>query len=538
MAKFNVKSVHTARTLKSSAIGTATTDHPVTFTHEGGAGYVRDEKSELFLLDVSNMVGEDTFYEGKSERDERFRKLVRTVAVFDPTWIVNFVEWLRIKANMRSASVVAGLEAAKALVEAKIVAVDERGLGAARVVAGIGLQRADEPGEALAYWLGHYGKVIPKPIKRGIADAASRLYTQYSLLKYDTSSHDFRFGRVLDLTHPTASSFEQNAVFRFALDRMHGHETSGSVMDLLEMVRLNAAVRRDIRSMIDFSHQSEVTQRIKEAGLTWEDVLSLVGSTIDKKLLWEALIPTMPYMATLRNLRNFDEAGVSDEVAETVAKRLADPANVASSRQFPFRFWNAYNAASNLRWAYSLEKAINASLANVPPLPGRSLILVDLSGSMYGVKLTEKSSLDNAQAAKIFGAALALRAESADLYGYSNTEIRVDVPKNGSLLPIVKNGYVDQGGGTNTWGTVTTTYAKHDRIIIVTDEQTYGRLPSSYVPDDVPIYVWNLVGYRVGSQPKNPNRFVFGGLSDQAFSMISLLEAGRNAAWPWENLVD
>src|ERR1044071_3084305 len=100
MGKFNVKSVRTARTLKSSAIGTATTEHPTTFTYEGGAGYLRDEKSELFLLAVSNMVGEDTFYEGKTERDERYRKLVRAVAVADPGWMVNFIYWLRTKANM------------------------------------------------------------------------------------------------------------------------------------------------------------------------------------------------------------------------------------------------------------------------------------------------------------------------------------------------------------------------------------------------------------------------------------------------------
>ena len=30
------------------------------------------------------------------------------------------------------------------------------------------------------------------------------------------------------------------------------------------------------------------------------------------------------------------------------------------------------------------------------------------------------------------------------------------------------------------------------------------------------------------------NRHTFGGLTDQAFRMIPLLEAGRNAAWPWE----
>jgi hypothetical protein len=530
MAKFNVKNVQTARTFKPSAIGTATSDVPTMLTYEGGAGYARDEKSELFLLAVSNLVGEDTFYEGKSERDLRYIHLIRAVAVADPSWMVNFIYWLRTKANMRSASVVGGLEAAKAMVAAGVVVVDEFGFGAARRVVDAGIQRADEPGEALAYWLNHYGTVIPKPIKRGIADAASRLYTQYSLLKYDTAGHDVRFGRVLDLTHPTASSFEQNALFRFALDRMRGHETPREIMTQLHMIEMNTAVRLDAPTM-DWTGPG-IPQILKSAGLTWEDVLSLLGGKVDKKNLWEALIPTMGYMATLRNLRNFDESGVSDAVAEIVAKRLADPANVKDSRQFPFRFWNAYEATSSLRWAAALEKAINLSLANVPVLPGRSLILVDLSGSMYGVKMSAKASIDNATAAKIFGAALALRAEACDLYGYSDMEIKVDVPKNGSLLRLVQRGYKDQASGTNTWGTVQKTFANHDRIIIVTDEQTYGRVTNH---SNTPVYIWNLGGYKPSSLPKASNFYAFGGLSDQAFGMISLLEAGRDAKWPWEN---
>ncbi len=32
-------------------------------TYEGAPGHARNAKSELFLLAVSNMVGEDTFYE-------------------------------------------------------------------------------------------------------------------------------------------------------------------------------------------------------------------------------------------------------------------------------------------------------------------------------------------------------------------------------------------------------------------------------------------------------------------------------------------
>ena len=92
----------------------------------------------------------------------------------------------------------------------------------------------------------------------------------------------------------------------------------------------------------------------------------------------------MGYMALLRNLRNFDQAGVSDQVAAQVAARLADPAQVARSRQFPFRFLSAYRAAPSLRWVvrrWSRRSA--AAVGSVPALPGRTLVLVDTSGSMH-----------------------------------------------------------------------------------------------------------------------------------------------------------
>jgi TROVE domain len=47
-------------------------------------------------------------------------------------------------------------------------------------------------------------------------------------------------------------------------------------------------------------------------------------------------------MALLRNLRNIIEARVSAEHIEKVCTRLADPYQVAKSKQFPFRFMSAY----------------------------------------------------------------------------------------------------------------------------------------------------------------------------------------------------
>src|SRR5262245_25504518 len=81
-------------------------------TAEGAPGFTREPRHELFLLAVSNMVGEDTFYEGAAARDARFRDLIATVAVDDPDWFARFVPWLRTGAMLRSASVVAALEGA------------------------------------------------------------------------------------------------------------------------------------------------------------------------------------------------------------------------------------------------------------------------------------------------------------------------------------------------------------------------------------------------------------------------------------------
>ena len=63
-------------------------------TYEGGDGFARDDKSELFLLAVANFVGENTFYENGVDRDRRYADLIRRVAVADPEWIARFLRWL------------------------------------------------------------------------------------------------------------------------------------------------------------------------------------------------------------------------------------------------------------------------------------------------------------------------------------------------------------------------------------------------------------------------------------------------------------
>lgn len=527
MAKFNRPNTRAA---VASPISTERNATGTTF--EGAPGFARSAKSELFLLAVTNMVGEQTFYESAGDRDNRYANLIHTVAVSDADWTARFLAWLRTGAHMRSASLVGGLEAARAMIEAGIP-------GGRQIVASV-LQRPDEPGEALAYWTATYGRAVPKAVKRGIADACARLYNERAVLKWDTASKGYRFGDVLNLVHAKAGADWQKQLFEYILDRRYDRDTDPGELGLA-MIRRNIVLRNVVSENPGFLLDAE---GLKEAGFTWEDALSLAGGRVDKARLWEALIPSMGYMALLRNLRNFDEAGVSDEVAQKVAAKLADPDEVARSRQFPMRFLSAYRAAPSLRWGYALEQALDASLANVPELSGRTLVLVDTSGSM-GATFSRDGSLMRWDAATVFGLALARRCATADVVSFSGgwygDGTKVFPTKRGeSLLKAVDrwgDGGYFIGGGTDTAGAVRKHYAGHDRVVILTDEQAhyhYGSDVTAAVPEDRMVYTWNLAGYERGHAPSGMGtRHAFGGLTDAGFQMIPLLERSRNAEWPF-----
>lgn len=526
MARFNTK------TFKAFVASPVKSTGRTTHTYEGGTGHLRDARSELFLLAVANFVSQRTFYETGDRRDDRFATLVRRLAVEDPAWTAGLLGWLRGDGNMRTASLVGAAEYVKARLDAHAT----EGPTGRQVVASV-LRRPDEPGEFLGYWTSTYGRNIPKPVKRGIADAVRRLYGEKSLLKYDTASKGYRFGDILNLVHaaPAPDKPWQGALFQYALDRRHHPETAVPP----EGARVLAA-HRELMALPVAERRAVATgpggaERLAAAGITWEALAGWLQGPMDKAA-WEAVIPSMGAMALVRNLRNFDEAGVSDEVAAGVADRLADPEVVAKSRQFPFRYLAAYQHAPSLRWSYPLERALGHSLANVPSLPGRTLILVDRSGSMWS-PLSDRSQLNRADAAAVFGTTLALRAADADLVQFGSTSARVRYRAGESVLKILDR--FGNLGGTDTAGAVRRFYKKHDRVLIVTDEQAaynYHGDPTEQVPKDVPVYTWNLAGHRAGHGASGTgNRHVFGGLSDAAFRMVQLLEAGHSADWPWRN---
>lgn len=532
MSKFNT---NTARARVGSGYIESTENFGL--NHKGDVGQARTAKSELFLATVSDFAGESTFYENASVRSNRIATLITTVALEDPKWLTEFANWLRHEANMRSISIVVALEGAKALIKAGTP-------GARQLITGA-ISRADEPGEALAWWFANVGRKLPASVKRGIADAAVKTYNEFTLAKHDGDSHGFRFADVINLTHPTPSDVHQSDVFGYALARRR--DSNAEIPASLKMIQkrksILASSLEDKRALLASPNASA---ELKSAGLTWENVGSSFGKDGLDAQAWEALIPTLGYMALIRNLRDFEKKGVSAKVLDEVAKRIADPAEVAKSKQLPFRFLSAHRAVSGHttdKWAtkapgsgrfeFPLEQALTHSLVNIPALDGNTLVLVDRSGSMYW-SISDKTQMNFADTGAIFGAALAVRADKATLVEFGTSSAEVPFNKNSSVLKLV-NTFHDMGG-TSTAKAVKQHFVpgKHTRVVIITDEQSSGGDPVATVPTNVPVYTFNLAGYKYGHPGNKPNRIAIGGLQDQSFALIPMLEAGFDAKWPWE----
>lgn len=549
MARFNgTRRVGAAPTGATSPVKTTETRAN---TYEGAAGFLRDARGELFQLAVVNMVGQDTFYESGGSRDERYEQLVRRLAVEDPAWTFEMLRWLRgPEGNLRTASLVGAAEFVKARLDARLVNDTE---GWNRRVLNAVLQRPDEPGELLAYWIGTHGRNLPQPVKRGVADAVQRMYNERAYLRYESGSHSFRFADVIDLVHPRASAPWQGDLYRHALNKRHGRDTpvpeSLTAIHARQTINSMSPSDRHRLAKLALRHGLEHNLYREAMAGQWEWLLSSLGDTTDvrepvsKLDQWRLVLPQLGYMALVRNLRNLSEAGLTSEMTRQVSRRLSDPNEVAKSRMFPFRFWSAYQATEG-GFAAALDDAFTHSMRNIPALSGRTLVLVDTSASMHGGLFARESKMSPVQAAAIFGVAVAVRNPGAvDLMGFASGEFRHDVPTGALALAEIRR-FISRvgevGHGTDIHGAVQRQFKRghHDRVIIISDMQTMttgGHMAHDVVPANVPIYGFNLGGYRVAATPSGrPYRHEFGGLTDATFKHIPMLERGVDTGWPWE----
>ena len=535
---------------------------PTGLTFEGGTGWLRDEKNELYLRATTMFAGENTFYEKAETHDKRSIELVRQITLADWAWVSGFLPWLRKSGNIRTMSIILAAQA----VHARLGSKSSAGLSNRQLINAV-IQRPDECGEMLQYWLLTFGKPIPMPVKRGVADAASRMFNERNTLRYDGKGA-VQFGNIVSLTRPQPRSVPQSKLFKHLITASKHRSDHvpdpalGAIKARYDLSRLDP-IDRHVIAKDALNGNTDAIFAIQQAAAgQWEWVISWLGEGKPKNALtkadqWSLVIPDMGYMALIRNLRNFDQAGIKPDLADAIAERIASPAEVALSKQLPFRFLSAYKATTlqSVRWGNALEKALQASIPNIPEMPGKTLVLIDTSGSMEGPMSGGGPRQDASmrptrmEAGALFGVALTLKnPKNTDLYAFASGQMKIQgIGPGQSILKTVESitrscGRV--GHGTDIEAAIRNGYKNHDRVCVLTDMQTvmpenyygrgYGDIASA-VPSNKHVYGFNLAGYSNSAMPTGSHRHEMGGLTDHTFGLIPLLESGAAGDWPWNN---
>ena len=234
--------------------------------------------------------------------------------------------------------------------------------------------------------------------------------------------------------------------------------------------------------------QKEVFRKLANNELespdTWEVQLS-AGK--DKKETWERLLREnkLGALALLRNLRNMDSANVDKNlIKESISK-------MKTERVLPFRFISAARYASQLE--PELEKSMFKCLNGFEKMPGKTVLLIDVSGSMTN-SISAKSDLKRLDAACGLGMLLREICEEVEIITFSDQVVQVPLRSGFALRDAIVN---SQPSGNTYLGQaikVVDNNRTYDRLIVITDEQSLDKVSD---PKDKG-YMINVASYQNG----------------------------------------
>lgn len=387
-------------------------------THEGAPAFQISAEKELARTIMACLLWEDGFYESGASVADRISQLVKKVS---PLKVMEMAVKARTEQHLRHVPLFLLAELERSV--AKYPGKEKFAETLASVI-----QRPDELTEFLSlYWRGKAQNAKKTPpltaqAKKGLALAFAK-FDAYSLAKYNNTEKQFKLKDVFRLVHPTTPNKE---LWNTWLQLINGQLVSPD---------------------------------------TWEVALS---GGADKKETFTRLIGErkLGAMALLRNLRNMQQAGVDDKVirrALTTAK---------ADKVLPFRFISAARFAP--KYEAELEQMMFQNLGGFPHLKGKTVLLVDGSGSMSS-SVSSKSDITRMDAAS--GVAMLLReiCEAVVVYRFDYTTKLVP-SRRGFALREALGG---PNGATYTGEAINTANKEgYDRLIVISDEQSHDQIPA------------------------------------------------------------
>jgi hypothetical protein len=364
------------------------------------------------------------------------------------------------------------------------------------------VSRVDDMLEITSYYIQTFGKPLPNSLKKGLSGAFNK-FDNYQLAKYKASKSKLSLVDLVNLVHPIPNDSNSDSLSKLVKDQL------------------------------------------KRTG-TWEDKMTTVGQqakTTEEKQemktqVWSELIKTrkLGYFALLKNLRNI--LTTSPTVVDDACAMLTDPKLIKKSMVLPFRFIVAYTELQSVQGSAkvldAICKAAEISLSNVPKLPGKTLVALDISGSMESSNPTMKYQIIDIAAQ--FTTVL-VKANQADLLVFNNTASYANIPSSADLMSSIQLLKQKVSGGTNFHAIFETLTTSYDRIVILSDMQAWMGTSTPVntfnnyckrVANRPKIYSFDLAGYGTLQFPEN-QVCALAGFSDKIFDIMKIVETDSKA---------
>lgn len=463
----------------------------------GGEAYRTSKEFELVSILLTSFIKDD-YYRTAKDTEE---KLVKLVSEVDAEFAAQAAVYARTVHGLRTPShiVSAVLFAANANGFSRIGGESWNKSFLDKVII-----RVDDALEIFSYYTENVKvKSIAPSFKKGIAASLSK-FDEYQLSKYKASNKKLKLVDLVNLVHP--------------------HPTERNALALKKLVK------DTLRST---STRQAVMSKIGREAVDKEEA---------KKEAWTEMLHSgkYPYFDLLKNLRNILLQAPHE--LDHAIKLLTDEKAIKKSLVLPFRYISAAKSLVGLKADSALvrklmsgiSRAIDISLNNVPRFEGRTLVVVDHSGSMEGETRGDMSLFE---IGALLGSILA-KSNNADIVLFDDGASYVNFSTEDSTLSIVqtlKN--VRGGGGTNFHAIFSALNAKYDRIMIFSDMQgwvgyyspvnVFNEYCKKYNANPF-VYSVDLAGYGTTQFPGN-KIFLMSGFSSKIFDTMKLYERDKNA---------
>lgn len=449
-------------------------------THEGGEACEKPVLHQWLNLMFGSLLS-GSFYESADVQTRRLGELTEKVLQQEgPVFVSNAIAFARNKMGIRSASSYALAHLNKVQFEGKAERIRRC------------LRRPDDVAELFAA-IDSLGQKRSHGTVNACRDYLEDL-GDYSLSKYKMNGKDYNMYDLVNITHANSP----------AIDKLKSGEL--------------------------------------EPADTWETAIS---NTADKGQEWCRLVQErkLGYVALIRNLRNI--CGDAPHIdTRLLVEQIESEDAIRGSLVFPYQIYAAYqNARSYVdeEVVEALQNAFVVACENVPELPGKTLFVLDVSGSMSS-PLSTKSEVSILEASACYCAVAAMRSEDVTVAKFGTKARLFSFDRENPIFTEIERLCGNDGCGHGTQFSAISSLnlpcGGFDRMFLFSDEQVMAdnwrnswcgeasaRETALKLADHV--YSFDLGGYSNGVlDMSNPNVLLLTGLSDKLFEMIPYFEDG------------